>query len=171
MFDNTTKVETFVREYEVESRGATFSLELSLGAGVHPGVALAGTFLRDAVPSPRVRRDGGVSATGEAISHELLGPSIDIYPFYRGGFHVGVAVGYASLGIEDPVRKVDARSHGIGVAPHVGYGWRVGKEWTIGFVGRVRHSRLGADVDDGLPTGIQHDAVTTATVQLSATLF
>ena len=172
MMDDSAEVETFVHEYGVNTRGGTLAFEVSIGGGVQPGIAIAGTYLLDIVVNPRVSERGTEHDDTSALTHDLLGATIDIYPNPFGGFHAGMTVGYATLSIDDEHRDVnEGMAEGIGFAPHVGYGWWSSDTWSLGLLGRFRYSRMEADVNDGLPTGIQRDSVVVGTVELAATLF
>jgi hypothetical protein len=172
MFDDSGEVETFVRKYGVSSRGMSIGFDLSLGGSIQPGVVLAGTLLLDVIPSPRLRERGATNDDGAAVVHDLLGATLEFYPDPRGGFFTGVTAGYATMSIDDASRDVDdATSEGVGIAPHVGYGWWSDGRWGLGLLGRFRYSQMAADVDDGLPTGIQRDSVVMGTLEVAAILY
>ena len=151
----------------VDAAGGAFALDIAVGGALSPGIILAGSFSVQAAGDARLTNDTRLVRRSHDPNLSMLAAMFDVYPNPKGGFHVGGALGFASLRMRadssDPQNPEE--QSGFGIVPHVGYEWWVGNYWGIGVLGRFLYARTTGDSADGRQT----DNSTGAAVMFSAT--
>ena len=97
----------------------------------------------------------------------MLAAMADVYPNPAGGFHVGGALGLASVRApnrSDPTMSSQDES-GFGLSGHIGYEWWVANYWGLGALARIGYARAKGD-DAG---GTAVDKMTVFCLSFSAT--
>jgi hypothetical protein len=141
---------------KVDASGGAVALEVAIGGALSPGLILAGTYTAHTVGDAKLTHDTRTQgAATYRPAHDpgltMLGAMIDVYPSPKGGFHLGGALGLASLRVradEDDLSSSNAQN-GFGLAPHVGYEWWVANYWGLGVLGRFIFARTTGDYADG----------------------
>lgn len=115
-----------------DSHGGTLALDVLVGGTPSKGLAIGGALLNEAGVSHSIERDG--RSLGDAnVRLSLLGPFVDGFFDPKGGFHIGGAVGFASLAIEDLSTEDETDTlGGFGGAAWLGYDAWVAEQWAIG---------------------------------------
>ena len=131
------------------------ALELLIGGTIGSGFVLGGGFAGQDLSEPDVEvetQDDTLSDTmdNEALGISVVGVFLDWFPDPKGGAHVGLMVGPASIGLQDD--NNDSASV-IGGALFGGYDFWVGDQWSLGAQARVvmasaDHDRLDNTFDD-----------------------
>jgi hypothetical protein len=138
----------------VDLSGSGFALALDVMVGGCPsrGVALGGALLTSGAFSAAFAQ-GGVDAGDRSLGLVLVGPFIDGYPNPRGGWHLGAALGVASLQIQDRTPTL-TDTRGLGGAGWFGYDWWVADEFSVGLSLRLAGA-LTRDARDGMDVRAQ----------------
>lgn len=115
-----------------ESHGGSLALDVLVGGTPSKGLALGGALLNEAGVSHSVEVRG--RSLGDAnVRFSLLGPFVDGFFDPKGGFHLGAAVGFAALAVEDLSGEDETDTlTGFGGAAWAGYDAWVADEWAIG---------------------------------------
>jgi hypothetical protein len=115
-----------------ESHGGTLALDVLVGGTPSKGLVLGGALFNEAGVSHGVER-GGRSLGDANVRLSLIGPFVDGFFDPKGGFHLGGAVGFAALALEDlGVEDETDTLTGFGGAAWAGYDAWVADEWAIG---------------------------------------
>jgi hypothetical protein len=130
---------------ELESSGAALELELLVGAGPAPGLAIGGALLGTLQLSGDWEADGIPGGTSGDLTTFIIGPFADGYPDPNGGWHLGGAIGLATASFDVPGDD-GVNAVGVGGAGWLGYDVWVGPEWSMG--GALRLDALRATDDD-----------------------
>jgi hypothetical protein len=139
-------------------RGAGLALDLMIGGTPTPGLAIGGAILTSSAAEPTVEqgdnsRDLG-SGNGALLG--MLAIFADGFIDPEGGFHVGGAIGLASLNVDeegddDPVTpELTDQFGGVGLSAWAGYGGWVGKQWQLG--GMLRLMAASAENEEETAT-------------------
>lgn len=140
----------------VDLSGSGFALGLDAMIGGCPsrGVALGGALLTNGAFSAGFDR-GGVSVGDRSLGFVLVAPFIDGFPNPRGGWHLGAALGFAALQIQDRAATPTLTdSRGFGGAGWFGYDWWVADEFSTGLSLRLAGA-LTRDTGSGLDVSAQ----------------
>jgi hypothetical protein len=165
---NTSTYEGPTFPGKVDAGGGAFTLEISVGGALSPGLILAGSFTTHNVGNAKLTNDTRSYRPPHDPSLSMLAAMIDVYPNPKGGFHLGGALGFASFRVRadtDAHASSDGQN-GFGIAPHVGYEWWVGNYWGIGVLGRFIFARTEGDY---AADGREKDTVTGGAILFSAT--
>jgi hypothetical protein len=152
---------------KVDAAGGAIAIELSIGGALSPGIILAGSYSVLSVGNAKLTNDTRAQRFPHDPGLTLLAAMLDVYPNAKGGFHLGGALGLASVSMrqdEDP-RATSRGQTGLGLAPHVGYEWWVSNYWGLGVLGRFAFAQTAGDYGDGK----EKDTVTGASILFSAT--
>jgi hypothetical protein len=152
---------------KVDAAGGAIGLELAIGGALSPGLILAGSYSVLTVGNAKLTNDTRVDRYAHDPGLTLLAPMLDVYPNPKGGFHLGGAIGFASvrMRVEEDPRASSGGQNGFGFAPHIGYEWWVSNYWGLGVLGRFVLARTAGDYADGK----EKDSVTGAAILFSAT--
>jgi hypothetical protein len=163
---NSATIEGSTNNGTVDAKGVGLTLELDIGAAISPGFILAGSFSGHSLSNAKLSHDTRMLQLEHNPQLSMLAVMADIYPNHKLGFHVGGALGLASVSFRDngdPNGNPD--ENGFGFAPHIGYEWWVGNYWGIGVLGRFVYARAKGDYASGTET----DSVSTGAVSFTAT--
>jgi hypothetical protein len=151
----------------VDAAGGALSLEVDVGGALSKGFILAGSYTGTFLGNPELQNDTRLVHTDRKTNLQMLSVMGDVYPNPSGGFHVGGALGLASVrdnDVPDANRSRQDQS-GLGLSAHVGYEWWVGNYWGLGGLLRFTYARTKGDYVGGTAT----DKVVAFTVLFSAT--
>lgn len=131
-------------------RGGGVAIDTMLGGAVRPGLSIGGAVLVQEATRPRLTWDSGATEPGNDVSFGLVGPFVDWHVDPRGGFHVGALLGVAIYETKDGnTGSQVASEQGYGVAPHVGYDFWIGEQWSMGVLARGLYAGTSAAFSDG----------------------
>jgi hypothetical protein len=151
---DSAKIESASFPGKVDAAGGALTLEVAIGGSLAPGFILAGSFTIHSAGDAKLRNDTRVYRPPHDTALTLIAAMVDFYPDPRAGFHVGGALGMATLRVradQDKYASADGQS-GLGLAPHVGYEWWVGNDWGIGALARFVYARTKGAYADGTET-------------------
>ena len=118
--------------------GGGLAVDFAIGGSPVPGLVLGGELFGQQLSKPTIKYDSGTNITLDGnATFGLLGPFIDWYPNPEGGFHVGGMLGLASLSLTDTNDVTRAADHGGGAALSVGYDFWVGRQLSLGILGKA----------------------------------
>lgn len=126
---------------EASYSGVTLASALQLGGSLAPGIVLGGTLVTDYAPSPSYEVNGNEPAGTPDFTQYVfaIGPFVDFYPNPNGGLHFQGMLGFG--GVETSVDGNAGGNDPTGpvLAVGAGYEWWVGREWSIGAMGRFMY--------------------------------
>jgi hypothetical protein len=127
----------------LHASAAGYALEFALGGTVADGLVIGGGAYAAGTSTIKWKADnlGSGSVSGGPASMSVLGVFADYYPNPKDGFHVQGALGIGGMSFardSDSGIPLENWSGGVGGAMlGVGYEFWVGRQWSIGAVGRV----------------------------------
>ena len=126
----------------VHAGGGAF--EASIGGSPQRGLVVAGTLFAQAAELGKVTSSDGSSTLTKTASFALLGPTLDMYPDPRSGFHFSATMGPALFTTteDDKVNRKWHTSAGGGVSFATGYDWWIADQWSMGLLVRATAARL-----------------------------
>lgn len=133
-----------------DSHGGTLALDVLVGGTPSKGLALGGALLNEAGVAHSVEQNGR-SLGDSNVRLSLIGPFVDGFFDPKGGFHLGGAVGFAALAVEDLSSEGETETlGGFGGAAWAGYDAWVADDWAIGGLIRAGGAitRKSADTGD-----------------------
>ena len=138
-FGASGSVEPTNRSGNYKISGGGLGLTFALGGTPTPGLTLGGELFFQQSSKPTVTfPDGSSLKAPNDLNFGLIGPFIDWYPNAEGGFHVGGMLGLASMTVSDPNGNTkDSRLSGGGGALSIGYDFWVGRQLSLGVLGKV----------------------------------
>jgi hypothetical protein len=151
----------------VDAAGGAVALELDIGGAISRGFILAGSYTGTFLSNPNLRNDTRILRPLRESQLSMLAVMGDVYPNPSGGFHIGGAIGLASLTVRndsDPATTKHDES-GLGLSAHVGYEWWVGNYWGLGGLLRFTYAGTKGDYGGGTAT----DKMTAFCILFSAT--
>jgi hypothetical protein len=160
---------------QVTAKGPAAAFEIDLGGSIVPGFSLSGSFLLHSIGDTNLSNDtrtfvdsvSGTPSPSRLTQNpqlSMLAVMADVYPNPQTGFHVGGALGFASMQARRGTEG-DGPNGGFGLAPHAGYEWWVADYWGLGVQGRLLYARTRSPYAGARQT----DQVVTFTVAFSAT--
>jgi hypothetical protein len=140
---------------DAESNDATLGggagvLEVYLGGMPVPGLAIGGFLSGAWALGPSVRVNGfRASSSDTSLALATVGPYIDFYPNPRRGLHVLGTLGLARLTASFDNGTVSASDSGTGftLGGGIGYDWWVGRDWSLGILGRFTFAATSRTFD------------------------
>lgn len=140
--------------YEPDPGGPDSSIA---GAGMFSQGLIGGTPARglvvggggmNAVISNAKLEVGGEELSSAPLALYSTGAFVNYYPDPRGGFHVLGFLGIAALDYSDWEVTDNALAWGFSAVVAAGYEWWVGKQWSLGLMGRMQFARVSVTVDE-----------------------
>jgi len=133
--------------YSVTYSGVALPSQLLLGGTLGGGFVLGGGFFGDYVPAPNAEQSGGgVTVSGSLNDVTLtligIGPFMDFYPDPKGGLHFQGLVGFGAMEATFQGNSGGSDPTGVVLSLGVGHDWWVGREWSIGVMGRFVYAPL-----------------------------
>jgi hypothetical protein len=143
---------------DAESSNATLhggagTLEVYLGGMPIPGLAIGGFLSGEEAIGPSVSVNGLTASSNDTTLTLLqIGPYIDYYSNPHKGFHIMGTIGFARLTARYDDGNFNASDSGDGFAlgGGIGYDWWVGREWTVGILGRFTFASTERTLDGGV---------------------
>jgi hypothetical protein len=151
---DTTTIEGGQYAGGVDAAGGALAVELDIGGAISRGFILAGSFTGGFLNDPKISDDTRLLRPLRRTQLSMLSIMGDVYPDPSGGFHVGGALGLASLQVrhDDNAPSSSQDESGFGFSAHVGYEWWVGNYWGLGALGRLFYARTRGDYGTGIAT-------------------
>jgi hypothetical protein len=119
-------------EESLDAGGFNLGMDLLVGYGASPGLAVGGALIGDFLASADFERDGVTEATGSSVSL-LIGPFVDGFPNPNGPLHLGGTLGLAHVRASDVAFDgSDVTATGLGFAAWLGYVPWVSDHFSIG---------------------------------------
>lgn len=159
--------------YEGDTSAITGALafgEVSVGGTPARGLVVAGTWLGHSLPGATLElADGTGLELGGALSFTFVGPTADLFPDPRGGFHFGGGLGFAVAQAASPADPF-GRLGGTGGAGTLstGYGFWVADQWSLGASARFTVARLSGERSAEGVSVTERDTVAVLGLALSA---
>lgn len=132
--------------------GGGVAADIAIGGSPVPGVTIGGEYLFQQIVKPSISINGGPSQTADNNANfGLIGPFIDWYPNPEGGFHFGGTLGLAVLTVSDPsTGETKAADRGAGGALGIGYDFWVGRQLSLGILGKFFGGSVSHEVGNGV---------------------
>lgn len=124
--------------------GGGSAAELTIGGALRPGFVLAASGLWQSSLVGTLRDEAGQATLTRRHDFVLFGPTIDLFPWPRRGFHVLATLGPAVMGDyrDDRVQKTWTTRTGGGLSIGAGYDAWVSANWSLGFLVRATGATL-----------------------------
>jgi hypothetical protein len=125
------------------------ALEVYLGGTPVRGLAIGGFLNGASAIGPSATFNGTTVNFGTTdLTLVTLGPYIDYYPNPRKGFHILGTLGFARLtaSYNDGGFAASDSATGFTVGGGIGYDWWVGRDWSIGILGRFTFADTSRNV-------------------------
>ena len=143
---------------DAESSNATLHggagmFEVYLGGMPIPGLAIGGFLSGEEAIGPSVSVNGFTASSNDTTLTLLqIGPYIDYYPNPHKGFHIMGTIGFARLiaRYDDGNFNASDSGNGFALGGGIGYDWWVGREWTVGILGRFTFASTSRTLDGGI---------------------
>jgi len=140
---------------DAESSNATLHggagvLEVYLGGTPARGLVIGGFLSGASAIGPSVTADGlTVSSNDTRLTLVTVGPYIDYYPNPHEGLHILGTLGFADLtaSYDDGTISASDSGTGVTVGGGIGYDWWVGRDWSLGILGRFTFAATKRTVD------------------------
>jgi hypothetical protein len=141
-------------EGDSEVRGGALSTELTIGGTPARGLVVAGSLYSGGVYDAKIERDDGSDGELDGALHlSMMAVTLDYYFEETGGFHLGGSLGpvlgWARLPEGSLFEYIGG--WGGGIAFNIGYDWWVGRQWSLGILGRFLLAGLsGKGTESGI---------------------
>jgi hypothetical protein len=137
--------------------GGAGVLEIYLGGMPVRGLAIGGFLSGASAVGPSITVNGfSASDSNTSLTLVTVGPYIDYYPEPRKGFHILGTLGYANVkaSFDDGTLSANSSAGGPTIGVGIGYDWWVGRDWSIGILGRFTYAQTSRTIE-GLHTSEQ----------------
>lgn len=125
--------------------GGAASLEAFFGGSPEPGYTVGGFVSGSSAPGPSLSVNGrpvGSTNSNTSLNFANIGPYFDWYPDPAEGFHALATLSFARLTLTTNDQQQGDAATGFGLGLGAGYDWWVGKEWSVGVLGRFTYGSL-----------------------------
>lgn len=131
----------------LDAGGLNLGMDLLVGYGASPGLAVGGAVIADFLTSADFERDGIVQGSNSAVSL-LIGPFVDGFPNPSGPLHLGGTLGLAHVRANNVAFDgSDLSTTGLGFAAWIGYLPWVSDHFSIGLSLQLMSNYTGIAAD------------------------